>query len=44
MTMIEARPAKLRERLRLRGIPNDQVEVRGCLTTNGYDPDVVLAR
>lgn len=44
MTMIEGRPAKLRERLRLRGIPNDQAQVRDWLTTNGYDPDVVLAR
>lgn len=44
MTFIEGRPAKVRERLRLRGIPNDNVTVRDWLTTNGYDPDVVLAR
>ena len=43
-TFIEGKPAKVRERLRYRGIWSDDTQVRAWLTGRSYDPDVVLAR
>ncbi len=42
-TFIASQSAKVREKIRFRGIWSDDVDVRTWLTGKGYDPDVVLA-